>query len=173
MKIFRCLALLCSITIIGPGISQSQDDKKITAIPVKYDGLKQEILKHRGKVVLVDFWATYCPPCMASFPKYIAMQEKYGDKGLVVVSVSLDDTTDEETVERANRFLTKQKSPLRNFILQETSDVWQAKLGCNALPCYFVFDRQGKWVRFRAQDTKEGINPADVEKTIVQMLNEK
>jgi thiol-disulfide isomerase/thioredoxin len=173
MKTIRGITLLGLFTIIGAALGQTQDDKKITIIPVKYDGLKQEILKHRGKVVMVDFWATYCPPCMASFPKYIAMQQKYGDKGLVVISVSLDDFTDEETVDRANRFLTKQKSPLRNLMLQETSDVWQAKLGCNALPCYFVFDRQGKWVRFRAQDTKDGISPADVEKTIVQMLNEK
>jgi thiol-disulfide isomerase/thioredoxin len=177
MITIRCLTLLGLFTVIGAALGQTRDEKKITAVPVKYDGLKQEILKHRGKVVLVDFWGTFCPPCMASFPKYIAMQQKYGDKGLVVVTVSLDDVLDKdegaETLARVNRFLTKQQSPLHNLVLHESSELWRMKLGCDALPCYFVFDRQGKWVRFRAQDTKEGVDPADVEKTIVQMLNEK
>jgi thiol-disulfide isomerase/thioredoxin len=173
MKFIRCLTLLCLFTLFSASLGQSQEAKKIAVVPVKYDGLKQEVLKHRGKVVLVDFWATYCPPCMASFPKYLAMQEKYGDKGFVVISVSLDDVADEEAVDRANRFLTKQNATIRNLLLQETSEVWQEKLGFSAIPAYFIFDRQGKWVRFRAQDFPDGISPSDVEKTVVQMLNEK
>ena len=53
--ILATLALL-GVLCAGPGQTQ---EKKIEMIPVKYDGLKQEVLKHRGKVLVVDFWAGY------------------------------------------------------------------------------------------------------------------
>ncbi len=125
-------------------------DNNITLTRVKYDGLKQEILNHRGKVVVVDFWATFCPPCVKSFPHFIDMQTKYADKGLVVISVSLDATDNPESIERAHAFLIKKKSPLRNFILDEPVEVWSKKFGSSSLPFYYVFDRRGKWVRLSA-----------------------
>ena len=71
-----CLAILCA------AISPAQENK-IVMTHVKYDGLKQEILKLRGKVVIVDFWAHNCQPCRAAFPKFLKMHEKYGEKGSV------------------------------------------------------------------------------------------
>ncbi|NLD39303.1 MAG: TlpA family protein disulfide reductase [Desulfatiglans sp.] len=46
--------------------------------------------QYRGKVVLLDFWATWCGPCMLSIPELVRLQEKYRDKGLVVLGVSVD-----------------------------------------------------------------------------------
>jgi thiol-disulfide isomerase/thioredoxin len=149
-------------------------EKKIEATIVKYDGLKQEILKHRGKVVLVDFWATWCKPCMDAFPSLIEKHHKYADKGLVVLSVSLDNAADPAKVALANRFLTSKNSPVRNLLLDEPQELWEKKLGFESLPMYFVFDRQGKWVRLRASDDREkGVNYEMLEKIIVQMLAEK
>jgi hypothetical protein len=58
MKRFGILAMIGLLSIPCTTIGQTQD-KKIEMIPVKYDGLKQEVLKQRGKVVVVDFWAGY------------------------------------------------------------------------------------------------------------------
>jgi hypothetical protein len=49
-------ATICLLTVLGHALGQ---EKKIEMTPVKYDALKQEVLKHRGKVVVVDFWAGY------------------------------------------------------------------------------------------------------------------
>jgi hypothetical protein len=50
------LAVACLVTLLGHASGQ---EKKIEMTPVKYDGLKQEVLKHRGKVVVVDFWGGF------------------------------------------------------------------------------------------------------------------
>src|SRR5687767_10454531 len=66
---------------------------------------KQVSLKdYRGKVVLVDFWATWCPPCRVSIPAMEELHKEYGPKGLQVLSVSMD-----EDVELVAPFAQEQK----------------------------------------------------------------
>lgn len=166
------ILLIGMVVILGSTTSPAQE-KKIVMTPVKYDGLKQEVLKHRGKVVLVDFWATWCIPCRKAFPKIIEMQEKHGPKGLVVLAVSMDDLEKPATVESVNKFLTTVNSPFRNLLLDEPFDVWTRKFDIKGLPCYFVFDRRGKWVRYRSDDHPGGIPYDELEKSVVQMLSEK
>ena len=164
--IAACAAFLC-------GTVSTAQDKKIEMTRVKYDGLKQEIVKHRGKVVIVDFWATWCPNCIKAFPEFVAMQEKHAAKGLVIISVSLDDAQDSAKVDLANQILTKRKLPFRNLLLDEPTDFWPKKFGADSLPLYYVFDRHGKWARYLAADYKDGVPYDEVEKTVIQMLSEK
>ena len=170
-----------TLTILAFGIAalscvatSPAQDKKIAMVPVKYDGLKQEVLKHRGKVVVVDFWATNCPPCVAALPHYIELQKKYADKGLVVITISVDAPDNPKKVNRANVILNEIQSPLRNLLLDEPYEMWTSKLDFKSLPFAYVFDRRGKWVRFRAADAKDPESyDRDVQKAVEQMLNEK
>ncbi len=61
-------------------------DLKFTAV----DGSKVDLSSLRGKVVLIDFWATWCPPCRGEVPNVVAAYKKYHDKGFDIVGISLD-----------------------------------------------------------------------------------
>jgi thiol-disulfide isomerase/thioredoxin len=91
----------------------------------------------RGKVVLVNFWATWCPPCRAEIPDLIKLQEKYRDK-LVVLGISEDEVPADEV----KAFVVAQKM---NYPVVMTSPAL-AKIfrGVSALPTTFVIGRDGK-----------------------------
>jgi peroxiredoxin len=54
-------------------------------------GKSVSLADFKGKVILLDFWATWCPPCKAEIPGFVELQQAYGEKGLQVVGVSVDD----------------------------------------------------------------------------------
>jgi peroxiredoxin len=58
------------------------------------DGKPLQLSDYRGKVVLLDFWATWCAPCKQEIPRFIEWQRKYGGQGLQVIGISMDDTAD-------------------------------------------------------------------------------
>ncbi len=55
------------------------------------DGRKMSLSDFKGKVVMLDFWATWCPPCRASIPSIERMHKAYGDKGLAILAIALDE----------------------------------------------------------------------------------
>ena len=56
------------------------------------NGKDVRLSDYKGKVILLDFWATWCGPCKFEIPAFVALQEKYGSRGLQVIGVSVDDT---------------------------------------------------------------------------------
>ena len=55
------------------------------------DGKDFHLASQKGKVILLDFWATWCPPCKVEIPWFVEFQQKYGPQGLAVIGVSVDD----------------------------------------------------------------------------------
>lgn len=94
----------------------------------------------RGKVVLVNFWATWCPPCRAEIPDLIALQRKYADT-LVVLGLSEDEGTPAEVRKFADAF--KMNYP----IAMVTPEIEKMFLGVTGLPTTFVVDPQGRMVQ--------------------------
>jgi thiol:disulfide interchange protein DsbD len=102
-----------------------------------------------GKVVVVDFWATYCVPCIKEIPMFNKLQAEYGPKGLVVIGASQD----EEGAEKVQPFL---KAHPMNYTVALGSPALGEKYKLDALPVTLVFDRKGKLIqRF------EGFTPED------------
>ena len=114
----------------------------------------------KGKVVVVDFWATWCPPCRAEIPGYIALQKKYADKGLVIVGISVDE-------DGAKSVAPFAKAKGVNYqMLLSTDDVVASFGGVEGIPTTFLIDRAGN-----IRDKKVGMaEEADYEKLIVELL---
>ena len=101
------------------------------------DGKKLTLSAYKGKVVLLDFWATWCTPCRAEIPHFVEMQQKYGPQGFQVIGISMDDDA----------------KPVKEFYRQYNMNypvaVGDDKLaqsfgGVLGLPVNFIIDREGR-----------------------------
>ena len=122
-------------------------------------GQRLNLSAYRGKVVLLDFWATWCDPCRDEIPHFIELQEKYGSRGLQIIGVSMDDTPD----------------PVRDFYQRfrmnypvvmgdaKTGELYGGVLG---LPVAFLVGRDGRIVAKHIGAT----NAAVFEKELVGLL---
>lgn len=164
-----------AVAMAGMFISAAAQEKtdEVALRVVKYEGLKEEIQKHRGKVVMVDLWADFCKPCKDAFPHTVELHRKFQDKGLVVVSVALDPLDEDAaaTKGRVLKFLQKQKATFPNLLLDETDVFWTKKFRIDGPPSIYVFSRQGKWTQFTAQELED--HPKNVDNLIEELLNEK
>ncbi len=129
----------------GSGASSSRDalpsDAVVELVTVTPEQFQQRIQQQNGKVVLVDFWATWCEPCREQFPHTIGLAAKYADD-VHVITVSADDPADPEG---AREFLQQQQATetenlLTALDLNETFDRFDIRGG---IPFYKLYDRQG------------------------------
>jgi thiol-disulfide isomerase/thioredoxin len=163
---FVATALFAAGFTATPSISQ--DKAAVTLRTAKYSGLAEAVAQNRGKVVVVDLWAFFCQPCKEGFPHLVRLHQKYADKGLAVISVSVDSSQDRA---KAEQFLRKNNAAFTNLWLDEPPEVWTDRLRTNAIPCLFVFDRRGRWAQFKG-DNGKGIDHDDVEQLVLRMLAE-
>ena len=120
-----------------------------------------DMQKYAGKVVLVDFWASWCSPCRQSFPWMKALQDKYGKQGLVVAAINVD--TDRK---EAERFL-REYSP--NFdVYFDAGGKLAEQFKVQTMPTSFLVDASGKARVKHAGFRKAGI--AEYEQEIEALL---
>jgi thiol-disulfide isomerase/thioredoxin len=114
----------------------------------------------KGKVVVVDFWATWCQPCREEIPEQIKLQEKYRSAGLVVVGVAADEAGP-QIVEKVSKSLA-----INYPVGMYTDSIVAAFGGVEALPTTFVIDRQGR-IRFKKMGTAPATEWEQVLKTVL------
>ncbi len=104
------------------------------------DGETVTLSELRGNVVVIDFWATWCSPCLRSFPSLHAVVDRHQDRGVILLLVSLD-----KTAKRARDYLVENGYPTENVLwesLDAARDV-KALFGVVGIPRTFVIDRDG------------------------------
>lgn len=118
---------------------------------------------YAGKVVLVDFWASWCSPCLQSFPWMNELQQKHGGEGLVIVAVNLD-----QDRELADAFLGKTPAGFR--VEFDPAGTVARQFNVQAMPTSFLIDRRGQ-VRVRHAGFKDK-HRAEREQQIALLLKE-
>lgn len=133
-----------------PCVSAKQSTRKRTtkaAMPlIDGDGYAGVLAKHRGKPVMVNFWATWCEPCRYEFPMIVQLAHQYEPKGLVVLGVNLDDDADMHLV---RDFLAKNQPPFPSYRQKPGIDVDAFYHQVNpawtgTMPQTIFYDRSGK-----------------------------
>jgi peroxiredoxin len=94
----------------------------------------------KGKVVLIDFWASWCRPCRAAIPSVVKLYDKYRSKGLEVYGISID--------EKKNAWLKAVKQDNISYLQVNDKAGWYAKVtlvyGVNEIPATFLLDKKGE-----------------------------
>ena len=102
------------------------------------DGNAVNLTDYRGKVVLVNFWATWCGPCEAEIPWFIEFEKKYKDQGFAVLGVSMDD----DGWKSVRPYVASHKI---NYRIMIGSELVSQQFGeIESLPTSFVLDREGR-----------------------------
>ncbi len=138
----------------------------------KLDGGTFKLSDFQGKVLVVDFWATYCGPCVKQVPQLAELSRKYRDKGLAVVGITSDERSDQEKVVE---FLKKAGADytigfddprLSSAFLKGTED----ETGLPPIPQLFVISRDGRVVEHMIGDSPQrGIEY--LERVVVEQLS--
>ncbi|HYZ84637.1 MAG TPA: TlpA disulfide reductase family protein [Bryobacteraceae bacterium] len=116
--------------------------------PVDEAGVQRLLSENKGKVVLVNFWATWCEPCRSEMPDLVALEKKLAGKGFDVVTISTDEP---EQLEDARKFLAS-KSVAPPFYIRKAKNDDQFinnfdPKWSGAVPALFLYDRQGRRVK--------------------------
>jgi thiol-disulfide isomerase/thioredoxin len=115
----------------------------------------------KGKVLVIDFWATWCLPCRKEIPGFIALQKKYAGEGLAIVGIS----TDQAGLAVVKKFT--QKQGINYPVGIDDSNVQIAFGGLDGVPTTFIIDREGN-----IRDRKEGFEAvAEIEKKLLPLLH--
>jgi thiol-disulfide isomerase/thioredoxin len=141
--------LFLFLALVLPSSNASMVQQRRTLVEIDSQGLARVVSGQKGKVVFVNFWATWCAPCVAEFPDIVSLYRKYHAKGLEVVTVSFD-----MEAATATSFLDRQKADFLNLWKSPKLDDNEFMKGFDqecvgALPLSWLFDQKGRRIYFR------------------------
>ena len=119
------------------------------------NGKPLTLSQYKGKVVLLDFWATWCAPCKVEIPHFIALQDKYGPQGLQIIGLSMDDDA-----KPVVKFAEQMKV---NYPIAIADEKLASKYGgVLGLPIAFVIDKEGRIVHKHVGETAPDVFEKEV-----------
>jgi thiol-disulfide isomerase/thioredoxin len=150
MKTFPLVALVIGFVAFTHAAIAADEPVDLKAVPIgsafpdfsekDLDGKSLSVGNYKGKIVLVDFWATWCGPCVAELPNVLQAYEKYHGKGFEVIGISLDSNKDKLT-----SFVKDRKMPWPQFF---DGAGWKNKLAqrynVRSIPATYLIGKDGK-----------------------------
>jgi cytochrome c biogenesis protein CcmG/thiol:disulfide interchange protein DsbE len=148
-------------------VSSNEDEKKAAPVnenlqsaPVftlkDLEGNQVSLSDYQGKLVFVNFWATWCGPCRMEIPHFVELVDEYGDDGFAILGISVDDPRDFEKIPGF-----AEKFNINYPVLYANGQVVQMYGGIGSIPTTFVINREGKAlgkiVGARSKEEFEGI----------------
>ena len=130
--------------------------------PIDVPRLDQIVAENQGKVILVDFWATWCKPCKQAFPHTVALARKYGDQPFKAMTVSLDEP---DYKEDAIAFLEANEAHFDHFLSSYPGDTGFEKFDIEGIPHLRLYDKHGNLV-----GRWNGFSEDEVEQKIQELL---
>ncbi len=161
----RLLASVLLLAICSPALAAPPPAPNFTAAPLAEPaGEKISLRAQRGKVVLLDFWASWCAPCRLSLPEYSRMQKELGARGLRVLGVN-------EDVEAADGARMAEKLKLEFPSVHDEGGKIAEGYDPDMMPTSYLIDRQGR-IRLKFRGFRKG-EGAGIRSEIVKLLDEK
>jgi len=137
----RVALALALLSVLAAGCSKGREPEVVRIAPdftlSSTDGNRVRLSDYRGKVVLLDFWATWCPPCRAAIPHVVQLQNKYRADGFAVLGMNMDQNP-EDLVAFLSRVAVNYPT------LKTDPETLQAYGGVSSIPLTLLIDRQGK-----------------------------
>ena len=132
------IVFAAALIAFAPAVVLAQDAKAPQFDLKDINGRTVRLREYQGKVVMINFWATWCPPCRAEMPDLVRLQREYGKKGLQVIGI----TYPPEKLDRVRRFARSLK--VNYPIILGTSQLKDRFSSDENLPLTIVIDRNGK-----------------------------
>jgi thiol-disulfide isomerase/thioredoxin len=157
MMLTRCAVILSVPMLLLSGASKELAKSDLTLKDM--NGQRVRLRDYRGKIVVLNFWATWCGPCKAELPMLVEAAKEYGSKGVVFVAASLDD---EKTKQQVPAFVSAHEIGFPVWLGATGDDL--AKLGLGeALPATAFLDPEGHILlrilgQLRQEDLKERLD---------------
>jgi len=163
------LVAAASVALLAAGCSMGSGNRiPISPTPTVTANVQDSLADFKGKVVILDFWATWCGPCRMEIPSFVKLQDKYRDKGLEVIGVSIDPISPRGPQGGAPAVAPFMKDNQINYTIWMVNSA-EALRGYDVsqgIPTTYVIDRTGKIVR-----TYVGVRPMQTfESDINQLL---
>jgi thiol-disulfide isomerase/thioredoxin len=135
-----------------PGTNPNDKTGKVELKMLSNEEILERIAAEKGKTVVVDVWASWCPPCKKEFPNLLVVDRDFSKQGVVCISVSIDKAEEHKA---ALAFLNKVGSTIPNYRALDKDD-WLARFSLEYIPAILVF-QDGKFIR--KFDTYDELTP--------------
>jgi thiol-disulfide isomerase/thioredoxin len=137
MKKIISVLFVCLLSLLAMPSQAINNGELAPSFELPGDGVAIKLSNYKGKVIYLDFWASWCGPCKQSFPWLNEMQSKYAEKGLQVVGINVDANTED-----AKAFLTK--LPAKFVVAYDAKGLMPKAYAIKGMPSSVLIDGSGK-----------------------------